>query len=153
MAADRRDLLGPIPLGCGFLAAGFAVYAFARPLHGANEALLLLVGSAPTFLHTAAFALLTAAVLGSTARRAAATCLAWMGINVLFELGQHPRFAATLANALPAWFDRLPVLDRVGPFFSGGRFDALDLAAAAAGAGLGWFCLQQCAAARAGDSS
>lgn len=87
----------------------------------------VLAGSLPTFLHTSAFACLTAAAAGGrTALPAAA--LAWATVNAGFELGQHPAAAAALESGLGD-SALLPVA-----FFRHGTFDVLDLAAAAAAA-------------------
>lgn len=163
-AAPRRGLL----LAFGMLAAGLAIYAFARtpdsawlpaawrfPLAGVAGGVGLL-GSAPSFLHACAFSLLTAVAAGST--RYAAICAAWAGINALFELGQHPTVAPALIAALPDWFAQVPLLDRVGAFFGGGTFDRTDMAAAALGALVAWYWLTTSTAAPdvrnpAGDST
>lgn len=91
-------------------------------------------GSLPSFAHVCAFALLTAALLEGGRRLNQAICLGWLSVNVAFELGQHPRLAECIANAVPAWFARVPILDQTPQYFLNGTFDPLDLFFATLGA-------------------
>lgn len=92
------------------------------------------LGSLPAFLHVFAFTLLTitAARPGSVVACVAIGC-GWFLVNVLFEAGQHPDIAPVIDSVLPASFVAAPLLENVGPYFSHGTFDPLDILAAALG--------------------
>lgn len=92
-----------------------------------------LAGSLPSFVHVFAFALLTAAVLKPWPRMVALSCLAWVLIDALFELGQLRAVAAVLAAHLPGPGGHPWWLAQLGSYFVSGTFDTLDLAAAVAG--------------------
>ena len=139
---DRRAAL----IGAAALAAGAAFYALARP---PGSAYLLPFDSSvpvavswfgaygawlPSFIHVFAFSLLSAALLPRTRIAAAGSCATWWAVNSLFELGQHPVFARPVAEAMPAWFEGLYVLENSLAFFLHGSFDYADLTAAAGGA-------------------
>ena len=89
----------------------------------------------PTFAHAFAFALLTAVAVGSTSRIAGAlACLAWLLVDGVFELAQHPTLSREIA---PLARDRLAdtlILDRTARYLAGGTFDLSDLASIVAGA-------------------
>jgi hypothetical protein len=81
-----------------------------------------------------AFSLLTAAVLGSGSRPAYGACAAWWAIDVLFELAQHPRLNALVADGIshlagPSWVAQL-----FSDYALRGTFDVGDVIAATAGA-------------------
>jgi hypothetical protein len=59
-------------------------------------------------------------------------CAAWLTIDAAFELGQ--KYGDLIAPHLPAWFEKVPVLDQVGAYFTRGTYDGRDLVAIAAGA-------------------
>ncbi|MFW2403923.1 MAG: hypothetical protein ACN4GT_04080 [Gammaproteobacteria bacterium] len=88
----------------------------------------------PTFVHTLAFILITAAVLWPWPRLLPVTCVAWFVIECLFEIGQHESFAERIADAMPAWFDGIPVLEATPAYFVSGTFDWLDIVSIGLGA-------------------
>lgn len=90
--------------------------------------------SLPSFAHVCAFALLTAALLDGGRRLNQVICLGWLSVNVAFELGQHPKFATSVANAVPGWFRHIPILNQTPTYFLSGTFDLLDLLFATLGA-------------------
>jgi hypothetical protein len=92
----------------------------------------------PTFAHTAAFALLTAGVLGGTRRQAWIACCVWVAINSAFEIGQHPWVSQPLAAWLPRWFDHVWLLDQARGYFVNGTFDSADILAAILGGAAAW---------------
>jgi hypothetical protein len=121
--------VGLFASGVAVLAAGVLVYSLERPagsvpflpaalsLHGGQVWLPpALSGPLPTFLHTLAFTLITAAFLAPTRRAGLAACAAWAAVNIAFEASQHTAFR-----------------DFTG-FGMQGRFDPLDLLAALLGA-------------------
>lgn len=121
--APRYCLVGLFASGVGVLAAGVLVYALDRPadsvpflpaalsLHDGHAFLPApLAGLLPTFLHTMAFALMTAAVLGPGPRKAVLAGAAWAAVNMLFEFSQHPLFAKTLGAGMAGTFDGLDLL-------------------------------------------
>lgn len=125
-ARDRGAML--FLAGLAALAAGALVYMLERP---ADSVLFLpaalslydggawlppaLGGALPSFLHTMAFALMTAALLPAMVRARLAACAVWASIDILFEAAQHPLLVATVGTGMP------------------GIFDPLDMAAALAG--------------------
>jgi hypothetical protein len=139
------------------LAAGVAVYVADRPAATAYllpQALTLtdnpgaLFGTLgaflPSFVHVYAFTLLTATVVSSsTPWSAAAIATAWCITDSLFELGQHPVIAPLIAQSLPAWFNDVPLLENVGPYFLRGTFDPADLIATLAGAAVAYLTINR----------
>lgn len=134
-----------VVMGCLALAVGLLVYVADRdatrvwllphsavlhggPLFGALGDWL------PSFVHTLAFSLLSAAALRRKAAPAYGTCAAWWAVNLAFEAAQHPQIRDRLAGVLrlaggpDGWTDALT------GYFSGGTFDVGDIAAATAGA-------------------
>ena len=91
-------------------------------------------GWLPSFVHPFAFSLFTAALRAPGARPAYLACAAWGLVNVAFELGQHPRVGPALAAHLQAAFGPTGVGRALADYFTLGRFDPADLAAATAGA-------------------
>jgi len=134
-------------LGALVLGVGVLVYMLDRPaeqvplLSAANFAAVTPVvfgvvgGSLPTFAHTFAFSLLTAAWLGGGKRVGLCACLAWFGIDTAFEIGQQRQLAERLVEIVPGWFEYLPFLAQADSYFLAGTFDAWDLISIALGAG------------------
>ncbi len=81
----------------------------------------------PTFAHTLAFILFTSALLGSRRRAAGIACVSWGIVAGLFEIAQHETWARAIADRVPGWFARWPVLENVAGYFLAGRFDVVDL--------------------------
>jgi hypothetical protein len=133
-------------LGLFLLALGTAVYLLDRswqhlaiaeviPLtHAPSPVFGVLGGSLPSFAHVCAFALLTAALLDGGRRLNQVICLGWLSVDVAFELGQHPTFATSVANAFPGWFRHVPILNQTPTYFLSGTFDPLDILFATLGA-------------------
>ena len=88
----------------------------------------------PSFVHPFAFSLLTAAMAPVAARPAYRACAAWWAVNVVFEIGQNPRFAGPIAEGLPLMAGPGWTTRRLSDYFLHGTFDAGDLLAATAGA-------------------
>jgi len=100
----------------------------------------------PTFVHTLAFILITAAVLWPWPRLLPAICGIWVFIECAFELGQLEPFGERIAGVVPAWFDGVPLLDATPGFFASGTFDPLDILSIGLGAITAYLivrCLQQ----------
>jgi len=132
-------------LGCLAMAGGLLVYWMQRDLRHAAliPAVAPLAGHAafgalgqwlPSFVHPLAFSLFTAALLPPRAGLAYGICAAWAGVNVAFEIGQHPQISAHLAGALAALPGPSVVTQALANYFVRGTFDAYDLAAAILGA-------------------
>src|SRR5689334_23771498 len=98
-------------LAAAALLTGYALYAVARPrthwfllwhvtpsLEPRASSISWLIGSAPSFLHTLAFALLLALAVGGDRGRRYAACLAWGAIEILSELAQLPSVGGLLAG-------------------------------------------------------
>ncbi len=149
---DRRTALTEIALALAVFTVGVAIYMLDRPAGSAYllpPAVSLAAGGflwfgnvglwLPSFVHVFVFSLLTAALLPATRNAAVASCLAWWAIDSLFEVGQHPAFASSLATVVSPWLDGLPVIGNAPQYFVLGTFDPADLVAAALGA-LAAFC-------------
>lgn len=140
-----RPEVGMLLLATILLAAGVLVYALDR---GGGVYFLSFWTSAapptgspgslgnhlPTFLHTLAFILITAAVLRPWPKLLLPVCATWFGIECLFELGQMATSNGHVAVVLPAWFEGMPVLEITSAYFIRGTFDALDVVSIALGA-------------------
>jgi hypothetical protein len=81
--------------------------------------------SLPTFVHVFSFSLITAGLIASRKQGYAMACLFWLGINVLFELGQ--KFDSWVIQFIPGWFSNVSFLKNTKIYFLKGRFDYLDL--------------------------
>ena len=143
-------------IGSVFFLAGSLVYLTSRPLGldllGRTEPLVDLSAATwlvhlrdalPTLAHVVAFSLSTAACLPPGRLAAVGACVAWAGINVVFELGQQRRLSALLCGG-DVGLDRI---DPIGPllcrYFVNGQFDRLDLAFALIGAGLAYLLIRR----------
>jgi len=124
---------------------GFLIpYGASTPLLSTGSPWLgALAGAFPTFAHTLAFALLTAALVLPGPRGAAVACGLWLGLEALLEAGQAAPVAARIVGLIPPWFARVPVLDHAGAYFTRGTFDPLDLAAAVLGAAAAYLILRR----------
>ena len=127
------------------LAAGILVYALDRGgaayfLSGWTSAPLPmefpgpLGNHLPTFLHTLAFILITAAILRPWPQLLVPICATWFGIECLFELGQMAPFDGHIAALVPTWFKGVPLLEITSDYFIRGTCDALDVVSIALGA-------------------
>lgn len=156
-AGQRRPEVGMLLLATLLLAVGVLVYVLDRGgtvyfLSAWTAALAEshvfgpLGNHLPTFLHTLAFILITAAVLRPWPRLLPAICAAWFVIECLFEIGQSAPFDARLAAAVPAWFEKIPVLEITTDYFIRGTYDPLDILSIGLGAVIAYplvhLCLQ-----------
>lgn len=123
--------------GGALLLVGGGLYAIARP--AGHEAALSLI--APSFIHVVAMVLLLAAVLRPTRRGTVALCASWVGINWLFELGQHRAWSGDIAAWVANACGEFAACERSRQFFLHGTFDAFDLAAAGVGGLAAWVVL------------
>jgi hypothetical protein len=81
----------------------------------------------PTFVHSLAMILVTAAVLRPWPHLLPAIAFGWFAIECLFEVGQISPLDAHVAAVLPAWFDDAPVLNASADYFINGTYDPLDI--------------------------
>ena len=91
----------------------------------------------PSFVHPFAFSLLSAAAMrrpAASARAPYGICAFWWAVNLAFELGQHPRFSARIADALQFGLGQNALTAAMSRYFLRGRFDWGDVAALSAGA-------------------
>ena len=133
----------PISMGAATLALGAVYYLSVRPMAVAVglasidaqrlPLLALALGSLPTMLHVLAFSLLTSSFGSRRAASHAWNCAAWVGINALFEIGQHELVARVLAAKLDSWCGATIACARTGQYFAQGTFDFTDIAAGALG--------------------
>jgi hypothetical protein len=149
-------------IGILLLFAGALEYLTGRPLdstHLANAADLLsrfvtglpdiyggLGPYAPDFFHPLAFSLMCMAFFQSRQARAW-SCVFWVSVNVVFELGQ--RNGIGMIASLCGYFERLPLLQLAARYFGNGTFDPYDLAAFCVG-GLAAFALGELTSAKGG---
>lgn len=90
--------------------------------------------SLPTFAHVFALSVLTTVWLGGDKRAAVSACLNWFAVDTAFEIGQHPQIAEWVAQFIPRWFQRLPILEQADAYFLSGTYDTWDLVSIAVGA-------------------
>jgi hypothetical protein len=86
--------------------------------------------SLPSFVHAFSFILITAGLIATHKNTLLPICLFWFVIDSLFEFGQ---VLIDSANAIPAWFSRVPFLENTENYFINGTFDWNDMAATAFG--------------------
>ena len=141
----------PVHDGLICLGLGLLFYLIARPSVVASflcfgpqfsrqTALFLriLLGSAPTFIHTLAFSLITASIAAGTRRLQILTCAGWAVLEILFEAIQHPDIRAWLLLHF-GLIDTISLLRR----YVFGTFDYNDVAAAISGAFLATLILRR----------
>lgn len=132
-----------VAIAVGALAVGVVIYLTQRS--GADVYLLpdswqavlpisTLGNHLPSFLHAFAFAVLTAVVLTPWRGAVLFSCLLWVAINSLFEIGQIDAVAVRIAQYSPAWFSDWPVLENIDGYFLNGTFDPVDIGFVALGA-------------------
>ena len=142
LAASGRSTL--VMIAGGALLIGVLLYAADRaasppvlwPGH-APWAIGPLFGAAahwlPSFIHTLAFGLLSAAAAPRSVSPAYGACAAWWAVNVVFEIAQHPSLRSLLAGAVPDGIAQMGPTRLLTNYLAHGTFDVLDLAAATAG--------------------
>jgi hypothetical protein len=81
----------------------------------------------PHFFHVTAFIFLTAGFVDSGKRSYPVICLFWMTINLGFELGQ--KYGDYAAGIVPAFFDRIFLLENTRNYFLYGTYCHLDAVA------------------------
>ena len=91
-------------------------------------------GWLPSFVHTFAFSLFTAAALPERSVPRYGACLAWFAVNAAFEVGQHPQISVRLAEALQDGLGGSPFSQPLASYFVYGTFDYGDIVAALLGA-------------------
>ena len=138
----RKTMFWRLALAGTALLAAVAVYCLARvyppelltPFQSTIPTLAGqagLFGSAPSFLYVFA----TGLVVGSCASTPASArthCLIWLGLALLLEISQHP----VIAEPLVSWLENTLIVSSwefVGPYWSRGVFDPLDMIATVAG--------------------
>lgn len=133
-----------LSLAFAALVVGYVFYAVARP--GTQSFLLWhapvaiqvseWLDSAPSFLHTFAFAILLSLAGGGDRRRRFATCLAWCAVEVAAEFGQLPSLARWVEIQAPNAMGL-----SIGRSLLAGTFSVADLAAVLIGAALATCCV------------
>jgi len=93
----------------------------------------------PTFIHVYTFTLLTYACLSCDRAAVITTCGFWFIIDSLLELCQQEVVATGIITIVPQWFDSIPVLENVSPYFVKGTFDPVDLLSIAVGSITAYF--------------
>ncbi|MBK8104600.1 MAG: hypothetical protein IPK42_03155 [Betaproteobacteria bacterium] len=88
----------------------------------------------PSFIHTFAFSLFTAAALKRAASPAYGACAAWWAVNLAFEAGQHEQLSSYFADWLNLAFGPTWLARALSNYFLRGTFDVGDIAAVTAGA-------------------
>lgn len=138
----RKTMLLRLALAGTALLAAVAVYCLARisppelltPFQSTIPTLARqagLFGSAPSFLYIFAIGLIVGSC-ASTPTSARTHCLIWLGLALLLEISQHP----VIAEPLVSWLANTLIVSSwefVGPYWSRGVFDPLDLIATIAG--------------------
>jgi len=147
VVTDRKTLTWRACIAFTGMLAAVAVYCFARlyppgllepfqATHPVLAAQTLLFGSAPSFFYTLSIGLLVGACASSLSG-ARLHCVVWIGLAVCLELTQHPEFAEPLATLFSGM---LPgsTWELVGPYWTRGAFDQLDLIATVLGGSIAW---------------
>lgn len=145
---SRIDLL-PLLAGMFFLSLGFVFYGAERSmlsgpcrifgfspiqtLAAIQESLFFTCfkNNFPTFIHTFAFSLISAAFFPSGKKGVLFICLSWVVINATFECMQG--YPAFMADVIPVEFEGAPFLAQARHFFTSGIFDLQDILAALLG--------------------
>ena len=91
-------------------------------------------GWLPSFVHTFAFSLFTAAVLPQRSVPRYGACIAWFAVNLAFEVGQHRLVSVRLAEVLQGGLGGMPLTRPLASYFANGTFDHGDIVAALLGA-------------------
>ncbi len=102
--------------------------------HGEAELFGPIGNHLPTFVHSLALILITAAVFRPWPRLLPAIVTGWVTVECLFEIGQISPLDAHVAAVLPAWFDDVPVLEASADYFIHGTCDPFDLLSIGLGA-------------------
>lgn len=115
---------------------GGAAYFLAGSIasHGGAEFFGPIGNHLPTFVHSLAMILVTAAVLRPWPKLLPAIAIGWFAIESLFEVAQSSPLDTHVAAALPAWFDGMPVLETTAGYFINGTYDPLDILSIGLGA-------------------
>jgi hypothetical protein len=108
-----------------------SMYHVLPPLFGA------FAQSLPAFVHVFAFALLSTGILACNRKGCMIACLAWLSVDVAFELGQ--KFGVWSSTLVPRWFEGIPLLENTANYFVLGTFDFMDLAAIVVGSVAAYF--------------
>jgi hypothetical protein len=142
---QHREEATLLLLAALLLVIGVIVYAVDRggaayfligwaPSQGKAELFGPLGNHLPTFVHSLAMILVTAAVLRPWSNLLPAIVIGWVAVECLFEIGQISPFDAHVAAVLPAWFDDVPVLEASADYFLNGTCDPLDFLSIGLGA-------------------
>lgn len=143
--APARRAATLVGIGCAAFAVGLLLYLTDRV---GSQALLVPALAAltggnvfgalghwlPSFVHPFSFSLFTAAALPPASAPRHGACVAWGAVNVAFEVGQHPRVSASLADALQGGLGGMPLAQALARYFTGGTLDSGDIVAALLGA-------------------
>ena len=134
----NKSLIVTLGVASLSLFAAVLVYSFTRiyppeilasiqATHPGLAAQTGLFGIAPSFLYTLALGLFIGAS-ASTLTNARVHCLVWIGLAICLELTQHPIFSEHLSTWLAAILSESS-WELIGPYWTRGAFDQLDLIA------------------------
>jgi hypothetical protein len=132
------------------LLVAIAVYSFARinppeilaPVRALNVDLAShqdLFENAPSAFYTLALGLFIG-VCASNRSSARFHCLIWIGLALFLELSQHPIIAESVSDWISTNFPD-SIWSLIGPYWSRGVFDPLDLLATLVGGGIALYLL------------
>jgi hypothetical protein len=150
-------------VACLVLAIGGAVYLLERPPGTASLIPIWLSSfqpqlasswlsqSLPSLCHVFGFAVLTTCALRPWQGALAFSCLFWVVVNILFELGQINLVASEVIPRFPAWLNQWPILSDIDAYLAAGIFDPIDIAFIVLG-GLGAYVTVLVASQEGGDS-
>jgi len=134
----NKPLIFKLSVASLSLFAAVLVYSFTRiyppeilasiqATHPGLAAQTGIFGSAPSFFYTLALGLFIGAS-ASTLTNARVHCLVWIGLAICLELTQHPIFSEHLSTWLAAILSESS-WELIGPYWTRGAFDQLDLIA------------------------
>ena len=152
-----------ITVGCLGLAIGGLIYVLGRPPGTASLipiwlnsyqpdlASIWVSERLPSLCHVFGFAVLTTCALRPWQGALVFSCLFWVVVNMLFELGQIDLLAAAVTTRFPAFLNQWPILGHIDAYLASGVFDPFDIAFIVLG-GLGAYVTVLVASQRGGES-
>jgi hypothetical protein len=133
----KKTLVWRFSIASAALLSAIAVYCFARfyppELLESFKATNLIL-AAPSFFYTISIGLLVG-ICSSTPSGARLHCLLWIGVTLFLELSQYPIVAEPLVTLLAETLSE-STWKLVGPYWTRGAFDQLDMLATVVGGAL-----------------
>lgn len=149
-APSNRSLILPLCCAAAVFLLGTAVYLLDRaplnvltalqwrlPMVRNHRVFGPLGLNFPSFAHAYCFTVLLIVALGLRIPNIVGASVGWLVVESLFEIGQHPAVCRQFVAVTARWHGSSRLLRVAVRYLSAGVFDPHDLAAIAAGVGLG----------------